>query len=118
MRRGASGRIGIGGLLFLLIVAGGVYVAATVIPPYWAYYSFKEDVASLAKMTDVTLSEDKIQKDLAIRARELGVPLREGDFYVQRHGFGKVEIAANWEVQLEFIGGYKRTLQFEVHALP
>lgn len=118
MGRGASGRIGIGGLLFLLIVAGGVYVAATVIPPYWAYYSFKEDVASLAKMTDVTMQDDKIQKELAIRARELGVPLREGDFYVKRHGFGKVEIAANWEVQLEFIGGYKRTLQFEVHALP
>ncbi len=118
MRRGASGRIGIGGLLFLLIVAGAVYVAVTAIPPYWAYYSFKEDVASIAKMTDVTLQEDKIQKELALRARELGIPLREGDFYVKRLGFGKVEIAANWEVHLEFIGGYKRTLKFEVHVLP
>ena len=60
------------------------------------------------------IKDENILNDLYKKAKELDLPLEKEDIIIKRSGEGVLTITAQWEIEVEFIGGYKRNFQFIV----
>ena len=80
----APGRISLGALLFLLLVAIGIYLAVKFVPPYWTYLSLQDPVKEAAMAAAGQSGEDRARADLIRRAREEGLNLGEEDIQFTR----------------------------------
>lgn len=80
----------------LLLIAAMLYAAWSVVPPYYAnrqLQQFATDVALQESYSSKT--ENDIAQSLAAKAQELGVPLTEEQFQVQKSE-GKISISAEY----------------------
>lgn len=102
------------GIFFILAVVSAIYLSYTLLPHYLSYYSFNDIVHERAKFAQVMKGED-VSNDLYNKAKELNLPLEKEDIIVKWEE-GRLHIAAEWEVEIEFIGGYKKTLKFTIDA--
>lgn len=102
------------GILFLLIVVTAIYLSYMLLPHYLNYYSFKDYAQEKAKFAQV-MKDEGILNDLHKKAIELELPLEKENIIVNREG-GRLHITAEWAVEVEFIGGYKKTLEFTIDA--
>jgi hypothetical protein len=103
-------------LLFILGVLGmGVYVAAEVIPPYFANYQLQDTIETEAKLgTYSTKSEDSIRDTVFRRAQDLEIPVTKEQIKVQRVGqqnTGSLYIGTDYTVHVD-IPGYPMDLHF------
>jgi len=105
----------LGTLLWLLVLAGGVYLGIKFIPPYWEYLLMLEPVkeAALAAATPGR-TEDRVRAELLAKAKEVGVELNEDNVQIVRQGnFVVVRVA--WEVPVD-LPRYRYTLRFHVES--
>ncbi|MBI5181553.1 MAG: hypothetical protein HZA06_01420 [Nitrospirae bacterium] len=109
----SSGNSKIFGLILILIVVSAIYLSYMILPHYLHYYSFRDIAQAKTKMAKVTKDEG-ILNDLYKKAKELDLPLERGDIIIKRGDVGGLIITAQWEIEVEFIGGYKKNLQFIV----
>jgi len=108
----APGRISLGALLFLLVVAGGIYLGMKFIPPYWAYFSLQDPVREAA-LTAVTQSgEPAARKELIAHAKEQGVTLTEDDIHFTREGPMMV-VRVAWVARVE-LPRYRYNIPFRI----
>ena len=99
-------------VLFLLAVAAAIYISYMLLPHYLSYYSFKDTIQEKAKFAQVMKNED-VLNDLYKKAKDLDLPLEKEDIIVKREE-GRLHITAEWEVEVEFIGGYRKTIKFTI----
>lgn len=96
----------------LIVLAGGVYVGAKVIPPYWDYFSMQDPVTDAAIAFSRRAKEAEVRAELIAHARNIGVTLDEENVEIAQDGNFAVA-RVRWEVPLE-IPMYRRTLRFQI----
>ncbi len=109
----SSGNSKIFGLILILIVASAIYLSYMLLPHYLNYYSFR-DLAQAKTMASQILKDEDILNDLYKKAKEMDLPLERENIIITRGEGRTLNINAQWEIEVEFIGGYKRNLQFTV----
>lgn len=103
-------------LLGILVVGAIVYVGAMVGPHYFAYFQFKDDVATIAKFGATSdKSEDSIRAEVFAKAQQYKVSLREEDILITRQE-SSLAIKAKYSETVVLIGGKKLLLQFDASA--
>ncbi len=80
------GRIRLGALLFILVVAGGLYLAVKLVPPYWIYLSMQDPVKEAAMAMATHGDEARARAELIFRAKEQGLALEEENIEINRDG--------------------------------
>jgi hypothetical protein len=102
-------------ILVLALLGGLVYVAAEVIPPYFANYQFQDDLDSEARLgTYSTKGDDVIRDAVFKKAQDLEIPITKDQIRIQRTGAvgsGGVMIEADYSVHVE-LPGYPMDLHF------
>ena len=109
----APGAIRPGALLFILLLAGLVYLAAKFGPPYWTYLSMHDPVKE-AVMTAALRggAEDKARATLIRQAQEQGLNLTEDSIEFFREG-PMLVIRVGWEAPVD-LPRYRYTLRFRI----
>jgi len=111
--KSSKGRIGLGPLVFILLLAGGIYFAFKLIPPYWEYYSLKEAARQGLVAAAAPPHRDADAKEAVMaKAKSLGLPLGEGDLVVVRDK-QRVSIEFSWERDVS-LPGYVQHFSFTI----
>ncbi len=104
----------------ILVIGGGIYLGAELIPVYYANYEFADVVKTEATVqTYTTKPEAEIQDTIYKKARELDIPLEKEHIRVRRsgsQGTGTLTIEAPYTVHVE-IPGYPLDLHFDPSTL-
>ncbi|MEW6324317.1 MAG: hypothetical protein AB1515_02915 [Nitrospirota bacterium] len=109
-RQAQAGGVKLGTLVFLLLIAGGIYLAFAYIPPWMAYRALKDQMIEQTRESAI-LPDEEIRERLAIIARSWELPLTAEDFVVTRTD-GRLSIAAQWDVTIHHFGLYDHRLRF------
>jgi len=104
------GRIKLSTFLFLLIIAGIIYLSIYLFPPWMDYFTFKGLMSEKAK-SGGSLPAEEILKDLKSSAKELNIPLKEGAIRINRQET-EMSIAAAWDIEVTLVDDYGLTLHF------
>ncbi len=105
----------LGTAIWLLVLAGVVYLGVKLIPPYWDYLLMLEPVkeAAMAAATPGR-SEDRVRADLMAKAKEVGLEFTDENVQILRQG-NFVVVRATWEVPVDF-PRYRYVLHFQVES--
>lgn len=104
------------GLLGLIIVIGGFYVAWNLIPPYFHNYQLQDDLDDVARRHSYTaINEDEIKKVVIIKADGDGVKLKEDQITVTRTANG-LAISVKYRIHVDMIL-YPVDLDFAANSL-
>jgi hypothetical protein len=102
-------------LVGILVIVGGIYLSAKLIPPYFSNYQFNDwlkDEATHDSYSSKT--ESDIRMAVLKKAQEFDIPLTENDVKVARYGAqfnGTVIIDAPYVVHVD-LPGYPVDLHF------
>ncbi len=112
---GTRGFMRLGTAIWLLVLAGVVYLGVKLIPPYWDYLLMLEPVkeAAMAAATPGR-SEDRVRADLMAKAKEVGLEFTDENVQILRQG-NFVVVRATWEVPVDF-PRYRYVLHFQVES--
>jgi len=95
-------------VILALLVYGGIEYGM----PYYRYSMFKSDAEQLAR---VSLGRvDKLRETLMERAGELKIPLSSDNLYVERGPNNTMRVSAMWYEDVDVLGVYQKTLQFNI----
>jgi Domain of unknown function (DUF4845) len=73
------------GLIGILIVVGGFYVAWNLIPPYFNNYQFQDELDDIARKNSyTTATDDDIKKSVITKAEAQDIKLKENQIVVTR----------------------------------
>jgi hypothetical protein len=100
-------------LVFLLLAAAGIFLAAKLVPPYVTYWSMRNPVKEAA-MAAVRRGAGpaKARADLLEKAKEQGLRLGDDDIEIEQVGSSMV-VRVAWETPVEF-PRYRHTLRFRL----
>ncbi len=73
-------------MIFLLLLASGIYLATKYIPPYWTYLSMQDPVREAAMAAVMPGGEARAREELTRRAKEQGLKLTENNIIFIREG--------------------------------
>lgn len=91
------------GLIGLLVVAAGFYVAWNLIPPYFHNYQLQDDLDDLARRNSYTMnSEDDIKQLVIQKAQANDISLKENQVSVSRGGNG-LSISVKYSIHVEMM---------------
>lgn len=90
-------------IIVLGIIGAAAYLAMLVVPVYWNYYQFQDDIATEARAQSYTnKSEADIRDTIWKMAKSYELPLKtEDDIKVQKSG-GVVAIATQYTVHINY----------------
>lgn len=102
-------------VLTILLLVFLVYAGIQFGMPYYRYSAFKSDATELAR---VSLGRvDKLKNSLTERADELNLPLSYDDIYVDRGPNRTMHVTAIWHENVDILGLYHKTLEFNIDIL-
>ena len=105
-------------ILLVLCVLGAVaFMAAKIVPVYFANYQFQDSVQSEVRFALVnypTKTGDDLQNDLCLISQELGIPTQKDAIRVAMDSHS-VEVDLDYSVPID-LAVYQLTLQFHPHA--
>ena len=91
------------GLIGVLLVVGGFYVAWNVIPPYFHNYQLQDDLDDVARRHSYTsASDDDIKKLVISKAQDDSVRLKEDQITVTRTASG-LAISVRYRIHVDMI---------------
>ncbi len=99
-----------GTLIFLLLIAGGVYLAFNYIPPWIAYRAIRDQMLDQAR-TATLLTDQQIAAQVMVVAKEWEIPLTEQNVAVTRTE-NRLTIRAEWDVTINHFGLYSHRVHF------
>lgn len=109
------GRIRIGLVLGLAVVAIGLYVGSQAAIEYWAYWNLQEEAERAALEVAARDGQAGLGRQMVqAKAREYGLEFRDEDIQVTVQG-GAVTIAFSWERPVQ-LPGYTYPLTFQVNV--
>ena|SRR5690348_3454328 len=89
------------GLIGLLVIAGGFYVAWSLIPPYFYNYQFQDDLDEIARRASYTAKTDDDVKDMVIKkAQSEQIALKEDEITLTRTGDG-ISLTVKYRVHVD-----------------
>ncbi len=98
-------------LLFFLIVIGGVFVLYKLFPPYFAYFTFQDDLKNtVVRMQNSNTTDDEIKAAILKLAENHGLPVSEQQVHVARQG-KSLSVSVDYQIHVDF-PGYPVDLQF------
>ncbi|MBI1823956.1 MAG: hypothetical protein HY200_08530 [Nitrospirae bacterium] len=101
-----SGKITLGFLLFLGLVAVGLDASFQIVPIYMNYLNFKSEIESRAMEPQATSdSGDRIRSVLIKKAVEFQIPLDPDELKIE-YGDHSTHIIASWKSEAKFLGGH------------
>jgi len=100
--------------LWLLLLSLVLYIGFKLLPMYIDFERMKDEMAIKASLAKV-LKDDEIRSALAVKAKELELPLDAGDFIILRDDeHHRMTIKAGWDVEIHFpFDIYVRNFHFE-----
>jgi hypothetical protein len=104
-------------LIVLCVLGAVVFVAAKIVPVYFANYQFQDSVQTEVRFAVVnypTKTADDLQNDLWKKAQELGIPTQKDAIRVAMDNHG-VEIDLDYSVPIDLVV-YQLNLQFHPYA--
>ncbi|HZT72690.1 MAG TPA: hypothetical protein VE996_03480 [Terriglobales bacterium] len=102
--RNERGAMGLGGLLFLLVLAALCYSGYKFLPPLVGNFQFDNDVQQEARMAVYNAdTDDQIRAKLLAEAQALNLPVTGDDIVIQREG-PDVLIAVQYDVVVAYAG--------------
>lgn len=109
----APGRIRLGALLFILVVGVAVYLAISLVPPYWTYLSMQDPVRDAA-VTAVTArdGEATARAELLRKARDIGLRLEDENIEIVHEG-QELVIRVSWVEPVD-VPRYRYDIHFRV----
>jgi hypothetical protein len=109
--RSQRGALSLGSLIFLIILGTAVYVGIKMASPWIRFYQvqelFKDQVVRLK-----VASEDEVRDAINKKLAELEVTLSEEGLSIIREEGKPPVIEATYQVDVQFVGGYKYTYTF------
>ena len=110
-----SGKINIVTIVLILIIAGAIYFAVMLIPPYVEYYKFEEKIRAVANSARRVASNEKLLKDLHKESKILELNLPYDAIVVERDPMGKwIEISCSYARVVDLVPfGQNITLYFD-----
>lgn len=106
------GSFSLGELIFLAIIGIGIYIGIMMATPWIRFYQvqelFKNEVIRLK-----VASEEEVREAISKKLTELEVPLSIDDVQIIREEGKLPAIEATYQVDVQFIGGYKYTYVFK-----
>jgi len=91
------------GLIGLLVIAGGFYVAWNMVPPYFNHYQFQDDLDDIARRNSYTTRNDDDVKQIVIsKAKSEDIALKEDQIVVTRNADG-LGISVRYHVHVDMI---------------
>lgn len=96
-------------LVFWLAVLGTcIYLAAKIVPPYVSSNEFIDEMDVQAReFAAGNLSEEKVRRDLVIRAKYLNLPVKDGNIHISRsYGEAVIEVQYTVVIDLPIRGPY------------
>jgi hypothetical protein len=105
----------------LAVAALVAHAAFRVVPPFWNYFQFRDAVSEAAMYADTPSfsghrqTPDQILDKLAIKAKELNVPLDREDFQLRMDRDATV-IDARYKMRLEYLPRVYAPYEFVIHA--
>jgi len=104
------------GLIALLIIFGGIYVGWKLIPPYFHYYEFRDDLDEIARRNSFThRTDDEVRASVIQQASTLSIPLKEDQVKVNRNIDG-MGISVHYQIHVDMIV-HPVDLDFTVNSL-
>ena len=90
-------------LIVFAVIGAGIYLGVLVIPVYWNYYQFQDDIASEARINSYTnKSEADMRDSVWKKAKQYELPLTtEDQIKVQRQG-NVVAISTQYTVHIAY----------------
>jgi Domain of unknown function (DUF4845) len=89
------------GLIGLAVIAGGFYVAWSLIPPYFYNYQFQDDLDDIARRVSYMPKTDDEVKDIVIKkAQSEQIALKDDEITLTRSGDG-ISISVKYRVHVE-----------------
>jgi hypothetical protein len=75
------------GLIGLAVIAGGFYVAWSLIPPYFYNYQFQDDLDDIARRVSyVSISDDDVKQMVIKKAQQEEITLQEDQIAITHNG--------------------------------
>ncbi|HEX9899972.1 MAG TPA: hypothetical protein VGC81_12155, partial [Candidatus Methylomirabilis sp.] len=107
------GRIRLGALLFILVVGAAVYLAVSLVPPYWTYLSMQDPVRDAA-VTAATArdGEATARAELLRKARDIGLRLEDENIEIVHEG-QELVIRVSWVEPVD-LPRYRYDIHFRV----
>jgi hypothetical protein len=91
------------GLLFLVVVVAGFYIAWNMVPPYFNNYKLQDDLDDIARRNSYTqTNEDGVRQIVINKARQDDVTLKEDQIMVTRGPDG-LGISVHYTVHLDMV---------------
>lgn len=110
--RSQRGALSLGSLIFLLVIGTGIYIGIKMATPWIRFYQveelFKEQVVRLK-----VASEEEVRDAIKKKLTELEVPIPDEEISIIREEGKPPAIEATYNVDVDFIGGYKYTYVFK-----
>jgi len=100
-----------GCLIRLLILIGLIYVGAQIVPPYFRYYQYRDDIKQEARFAS-THTDDVIRQNIVTNADSLGMPEDAYHVKIARSQSAiriRVYYTDEWRV-----GPYLRPVEFDI----
>jgi hypothetical protein len=104
-------------VLTLAVLAGMVFVAAKIVPVYFANLQFQDSIESESRFALTGYPKktaDDVRNDIWNKAKQLGIPAEKDAIRVAMDN-GSVEIGLDYSVPIN-LAVYQFTLQFHPHA--
>lgn len=102
-------------LLSIAVLGFCVYVGIQFGVPYYRYSAFKSDAREIARTTGAVGGDviRKVKEEVYASAKDFKIPVQESDIAVEKRG-ERVMIRTSWSVDVDILGLYQRTLEFNV----
>ena len=105
--RDESGKSSIHGIFALALIVGMVYFGMKVIPVRASAYQFNDAIRDEVVFAGGRRSSDEaIKRNLVDRAEMLGLKITRGNIRITRPAGKHIIVEVNYEVAVEFVGGY------------
>jgi hypothetical protein len=89
------------GLIGILVIASGLYVAYNMIPPYFRNYQLQDDLDDIARHNSyTTISDDAVKQQVVTKARSEGIVVKEDQVTVSRTSDG-IGISVRYQVHVD-----------------
>ena len=91
------------GLIGLVVIVGGFYVAWNLIPPYFNHYNFQDTLDDIARRNSYTTRTDDDLKQIVIaKAKEMDIAVKEDQITVS-HQSATLGITVHYRVHVDMV---------------
>jgi hypothetical protein len=91
------------GIIALLVIASGIYVAWNMLPPYFNKYQFQDDLDDIVRRTTYSpIPDDDVKRAVIKKALDRDIVIKENQITLSRAG-NSVAITVHYSVHVDML---------------